>query len=246
MASQDPATYALDVAHSLAFRQGLGASLFASAGSAVTVSDVKAYAASAFSASNVAVIGTGIDEGLLKKLVEEHFDTLSGAKAGGSASTYYGGETRVAPSPDSHSHGPNTVFIGFGSSSPSSPELAVLAAHLDPTPSAKWGSSSSPLSKALEKGDVNVQAVYLPYSDASLAGFIVQSASAESVNGVVTEVAKAFKDIKGGALKGDALKGAVAKAKFRAASALEDRSGLVASAGAKVGCFFASAKRIFS
>ena len=66
----DPATRALDLAHALAFRNGLGNSLFATPGHHVSEEDVKTFAQSAFGAGNVAVLGTGIDPAALEKLLE--------------------------------------------------------------------------------------------------------------------------------------------------------------------------------
>jgi len=232
-AYNDPGVLALELAHSLAFRHGLGAGLFASISNEVTVSDIQAYASKVYSKGNIAVVGTGIDEELLKKLIDEHF---SGSSATGSAtgesSKYHGGETRVGPSPESHHHGPQTVFIGYGASSPSS-DLAILAAYLDPTTSLKWAQSTSPLSEVQAAG-TTIKGVYLPYSDATLAGVLIQSASAEEVKKAGAAVAKAVQAVKSGNLSGEAFAAALAKAKFRAASALETRDGLSAAVGSKV------------
>ncbi|KAG5220366.1 QCR2, of the ubiquinol cytochrome-c reductase complex [Salix suchowensis] len=65
-ATSDPSTHAIEVAHALAFRSGLGSSLFASPHSSITASDIKSYAASAFSKGNIAVIGSGIDQSSLQ------------------------------------------------------------------------------------------------------------------------------------------------------------------------------------
>ena len=61
-AESTPAIRAVDIAHALAFRTGLGNSLFAPAHTHAPVSaeDVQAFAASAFTAGNVAVLGSGI------------------------------------------------------------------------------------------------------------------------------------------------------------------------------------------
>lgn len=235
-AYNDPAVLALELAHSIAFRNGLGAGLFASISSAVTVSDVKEYASKVYSKDNVAIVGTGVDEALLKKLVEEHFAehgvSGGGAPSAGAKSSYFGGETRVAPSPEAHFHGPHTVFIGYGAATPSS-ELAILSAYLDPTTSLKWGQSTSPLSSVLSAG-TSVKSVYLPYSDATLAGVLIQSSSAAEVKKAGEVVAKAVKAVKDGSLEGEAFQTALAKAKFRAASALEEREVLAGAVGGKV------------
>ncbi|KAG1856749.1 Metalloenzyme, LuxS/M16 peptidase-like protein [Suillus subluteus] len=227
-ASQNPATHALELAHSLAFRSGLGSSLFASPHSHVSLDDVKEFAARAFSKGNIAVLGTGIDSAALTQLVEK---ALAGASVGNVAaeskpSTYFGGETRV----ESHG-GPETVFIGFGAAGPADPALAILSAHLSPQPSVKWSQGLSPISAAIPQG-TSVQPVLIPYSDATLFGLLVQGSSADGVKEAAKVATKALKESTG--LKGDALKMAVAKAKFAAASSLDGRDGILGALSAKV------------
>ncbi|KAG8884674.1 hypothetical protein FRB98_002274 [Tulasnella sp. 332] len=235
-AYNDPAVLALELAHGIAFRNGLGAGLFASVSNAVTVSDVKEYASKVYSKDNVAIVGTGVDEALLKKLVEEHFAEHAvsggGAPSASTKSSYFGGETRVAPSPEAHFHGPHTVFIGYGAATPSS-ELAILAAYLDPTASLKWGQSTSPLSSVLSSG-TSIKSVYLPYSDATLAGVLIQSSSVAEVKKAGEAVANAVKAVRNGSLEGEAFQTALAKARFKAASALEERGVLADSVGGKL------------
>ncbi|OJA20781.1 hypothetical protein AZE42_07017 [Rhizopogon vesiculosus] len=227
-ASQDPATRALELAHSLAFRSGLGSSLFASPHSHVSLDDVKEFAARAFSKGNIAVLGTGIDSTALTQLVEK---ALAGASIGSSAveskpSTYFGGETRV----ESHG-GPETLFIGFGAAGPADPALAILSAHLSPQSSVKWSQGLSPISGAIPQG-TSVQSVLMPYSDATLFGLLVQGPSAEGVKEAAKVATKALKESTG--LKGDALKMAAAKAKFAAASSLDGRDGIFSTLSTKV------------
>ncbi|KZT01839.1 LuxS/MPP-like metallohydrolase [Laetiporus sulphureus 93-53] len=221
----NPANRALDLAHLLAFRSGLGSSPFTSPGTHVSVDDVHAYAKSVFTTSNIAILGSGIDASVLEKLVGQ---SLSGALTASSAPTsspsaYFGGETRI------EAHGaPETVFIGFGTSGAPAAELAVLAAHLDPVPSLKWGQSTSPVASAIPVG-ASVKSVYLPYSDASLFGLLVQ---AETADGVKAAGKAAVAALKAAAdLKSEELQKAVAKAKFTAASFLDSRDGLISSMG---------------
>ena len=227
-ASSNPGTQAIELAHALAFRSGLGSSLFASQHSAVSVEDIKAYASSAFSKGNVAVLGTGIDQAVLSKLVEKAFASASAGPApSSSASTYHGGETRVA----SHG-GPQTVFIGYGVSGPSDPAIAALSAYLSPEPSLKWSKGLSPLA-GIPVG-TSVQSVYLPYSDATLVGLLVQGTSAAGVKEAGKLAVEAFKAA--GSAKAEDVKKAVAKAKFAAASAVDGREGIVNVFGPKVSC----------
>lgn len=228
-----PATRALDLAHLLAFRTGLGVSPFTSAGTHISAEDIRAFADSVFTAGNIAVLGTGIAPDVLAKLLEKSLGAgaLSTAAAPKSTpSAYFGGETRI------EAHGaPETVFVGFGTSGTPTAELAVLAAHLDPTPSVKWSQGLSPISAGIPVG-TSVQTVLLPYSDAALFGLLIQGESTEGVKAAGKAVVAALKSA--GELKGDELKKAVVKAKFAAASASEGRDGLLSSLGASVSLIF--------
>ncbi|CUA71547.1 ubiquinol-cytochrome c reductase core subunit 2 [Rhizoctonia solani] len=206
----DPATQALELAHAIAFRStGLGAPLFAQHPSLNQLDGVKQFAASAFTKGNIAVIGTGIDASNLSRLVSAHLDKLpsGGANTKQSSSQYFGGETRIS------AHGGNAVFIGFGAPA-ASPELAVLQSHLDPAPAVKWTLGSSPLA------GTGAVPVYIPYSDAALFGVLVTGKN------VAADAKTAAAALKKGFTKEDAAK-AIAKAKFRAASAVENQQGLV-------------------
>lgn len=188
---------------------------------------MKAYASTVFGKSNIAVLGTGISQESLAHLVEKSLSTLSAASAPtSSASSYFGGESRV----DAHG-GPETVFIGFGTTGAPASELAVLAAHLSPQPSVKWSQGLSPLAAALPQG-ATVQTVFLPYSDATLFGLLVQGATGEEVKAAGQAAVKALKEA--GSAKAEDVKKAVAKAKFTAASAIDGKHGFVSVLGSKV------------
>lgn len=226
-ALHDPATHALELAHTIAFRRGLGNSIFAAPGHHVSADDVKAYAHSVFGAGNVAVLGTGIDAGVLEKLLEKSLGKFPSAAAPASTpSAYFGGETRI----DAH-HGPQTVFVGFGTAGAPAPELAVLASHLDPTPSVKWSQGTSPIAASVPAGTF-VRPVLLPYSDASLFGLLVQGRTSADVKTAAKAAVEALKAAS--SLKGEELQKAVAKAKFSAASAFDVRDGLISTLGPKV------------
>ncbi|CAL1698505.1 unnamed protein product [Somion occarium] len=207
-AAENPASRAVELAHILAFRQGLGAPLFSTADNHVTVDYIKDFASSAFTKDNVAVLGTGVSQETLSKLVEQSLGSLaSSGSLSSPASTYFGGETRV----DSH-HGPQTVFIGFGKTGAFSPELAVLSSHLSPQPSLKWSKGLSPI-----VAEIPETASGQTTEDVKAAGKAAVAALKEAGN-----------------VKGEELKRAIAKAKFAIASSAEGRNGLIATLGPKV------------
>ncbi|KAF8339277.1 peptidase family M16-domain-containing protein [Amanita rubescens] len=188
-ANSDPTTRAIELAHNLAFRSGLGSSLLA-------------------------------------KLSKEYFNLQASATSTVPASKYYGGESRVESS-----SGPQTLFIGFGTSDTPPADLAVLSAHLSPEPSIKWSDGLSPMASIPK--DSSVQSLYLPYSDGTLLGLLVQGTTATSVKEAGKAAVQALKSAASG-LKEDELKRAVAKAKFNAAQAADRKDGLVHALGVKV------------
>ncbi|KIM24468.1 hypothetical protein M408DRAFT_331725 [Serendipita vermifera MAFF 305830] len=225
-AAHSPSLTALDAAHALAFRKGLGSSLFASpAGPELTSEDVKSFASHVFTKSGVSVFGTGIEPSLLSKLVEKSLGGLAqGSSVGNTgASKYFGGESRMLID----AHGQQTLFIGYGTPGPVTPELSVLAAHLSAGPAIPWVSNDERVSTfhGLPKG-ASVQTVLLPYSDATLFGFLVSGPTSESVTAAGKTVVGALKEATG-SIKADAYKRAVAKAKFNAATAVDTRAGML-------------------
>ncbi|TFK19647.1 ubiquinol-cytochrome C reductase complex core protein 2 [Coprinopsis marcescibilis] len=227
VAHSDPAIQAIELAHAIAFRQGLGASLYSPSHAPLSVTDVKEYAASVFNKGNVAVIGTGIDQATLSSLVDKAFANAAAASTPSTASTtYFGGENRIP----AHG-GQQTLFIGFGQAGAPSAELATLAAHLSPSPSVKWSKGLSPLAAALPEGS-SVQSVYLPYSDGSLVGLLVQGSSPAAVKEAGKAAVAAIKAAS--KITQEQLTSAVARAKFAAASDIDTRQGLIATLGSKV------------
>lgn len=231
-----PQTIALDLAHQLAFRRGLGNSLYASPNSPVTASDVKSFAQQAFNKSNIAVLGAGISTDELAKAVQSSFGGSSSSSANtlqGGSSTYYGGEQRVPL--DAHA-GPlaqPTLLIAYGTSSAPTPEQKVLQQLLGGESNVKWTAGSSALAQAAAKvPGAQAKSFLLPYSDASLFGVAVTAPTSEAVAAVAKDVAAALK----GAAKasGDEIKRAIAKAKFADAVSREQQLGLITRAGPAV------------
>ncbi|KAF8522769.1 Metalloenzyme, LuxS/M16 peptidase-like protein [Hysterangium stoloniferum] len=230
-ARADPATHAVELAHALAFRSGLGDTLFAQPHSHIKIEDVKEYAASVFGRGNVAILGTGISQEVLSRLVEKHLSSTPAASVTAKPTNkYYGGETRV-PFAEHEGHALHTAFVGYGIPGQPSADLAVLATHLSPTSSVKWSVGTSPLSGTLPTG-TSAQTVLLQYSDATLFGLLVQGKTPESVTEAGKLAVKALKDVSApGVVQAEDLKKAAAKAKFLAASAADGREGLVSTFG---------------
>ncbi|KIJ23937.1 hypothetical protein M422DRAFT_195333, partial [Sphaerobolus stellatus SS14] len=134
---------AIELAHALAFRSGLGEPLFAPAHSHITIDDVRQFAHNTFGQGGISVIGTGISQDTLVRLLEKHLASVPKVSPKATETTkYYGGETRVEFA-EGGSHAPQTVFFGFGVPGQPKPELAVLSAYLSPAASVKWSKGLS-------------------------------------------------------------------------------------------------------
>lgn len=216
----------MDTAHSIAFRRGLGNSLYASPHSPVSAAEVKSYAQQAFAKSNIAVLGAGISTDALAKAVQGAFGSgTGGSSLQGGSSQYYGGEARIP------SHSQPTMVIAYGSAGSASPDLKVLPHLLGGESAVKWSAGSSPLSQAAAKvNGASAKAFLLPYSDASLFGVVVTAPTSEGVASVAKEVAGLMK----AKPKDEEVKRAIAKAKFTDASLLERHESLIATAGAAI------------
>ncbi|GAA6024462.1 hypothetical protein JCM11491_001159 [Sporobolomyces phaffii] len=244
-AIRDSTTYAFDLAHQLAFRNGLGNSLFASPHTAVPHSTITSFAKTAFSPSNLSVVGSNVDAAQLKSLVGEFFvsGTPSSSSISSTASKYYGGEVRV---PSVGHSAVDQFLVAFEGASSSSAELAVIRFLLGGESSIKWSTGSSPLSK-LSSVDVSAQAFNISYSDAGLFGFTVKAPTAQ-VAEVASKALSELRTVAKGA-SDEAIKQAIAKAKFAAAAALETRYGQVELIGAQLaahGKAPASLEEVFS
>lgn len=235
-AAATPSVLALDIAHQLAFRRGLGNSLFVSPHSPLSVHDVKSYASKAFAKSNIAVFGTGISTDDLSKAVGKAFGSGTASTGGtlsGSSTKYYGGEQRIPL--DLHSGaGHPTMIIAFGSTGTASPDMSVIPHLLGGESALKWVPGTSPLSLAAEKvPGSKARSFVLPYSDASLVGVEISAPTSQGLNTLAKEVVSAVKSV-GSSVKEEDLKKAIAGAKFTAASVVDSKEGLLASYGPQV------------
>lgn len=229
-----PSTLALDLAHHVAFRRGLGNSLFASPHSPLGVQDVKEYASKAFAKSNIAVFGTGISTEALSEAVGKAFGGASssssstGSSLSSTGSKYYGGEQRVPI--DAHSGGQPTMVIAFGTTE-ITPELNVIPELVGGASALKWVPGTTPLAQAASKvPGSKIQSFHLPYSDAALVGVSITAPTSEAVKELAKEVVNTLKGLSSSSgMDGEAVTRAVAAAKFKAANALDNKEGLLAA-----------------
>lgn len=97
VAHADNGFVALQALHELSFRKGLGSPLYFDQASKVTFDDVKEFAAGAYTAGNVSIIASGVNEADLANFVAESaFSALpAGTTAAAPVTTFKGKETRI-------------------------------------------------------------------------------------------------------------------------------------------------------
>jgi len=146
-----------------------------------------------------AVLGTGISTELLAKLFKRTFSSYKAPATRipmmptAPVTKYHGGAARVAST-----HGPQAIFVGFGSTTSASvPALHMLAAHLNPASTLEWASCACPLASAIPVG-VRAHSVLLPYSDVMLIGVISKRNDGTALKEGAKAVISAFKDTVGG------------------------------------------------
>ncbi|KAL7624770.1 ubiquinol-cytochrome c reductase core subunit 1 [Parahypoxylon ruwenzoriense] len=235
----DVSALALDLAHSVAFHSGLGASLYPTSSTALkgylNEFSIAHYASAVYAKPNIALVGDGATTAALHKWTEQFFKNVPASPSGPmslntKATTYYGGEQRTA-----HTGG-NSLVIAFPGSSFGTfkPEIAVLAALLGGQPNVKWSPGFTLLSKAAASAPgVVASGTNLAYSDAGLLAIQVTGA-AGSVRQAGTETVKALKSISEGAVSKEDLTKAIAKAKFDALEASQSGVSTLLSAGSGI------------
>ncbi|KAA1102231.1 ubiquinol-cytochrome c reductase core subunit 1 [Puccinia graminis f. sp. tritici] len=217
-AQTDGSIVALEQAHQVAFRQGLGNPLLMDPKMGGSQEAMEEYGRQRFGrAREQTIVGTGIEGGRLRELVEQFFGSSSGEAgsvgSGGSGKTsYHGGEARIGRGEEGSS---SRMVIGFKGTT--APEYTVLQHLLGSEPaSIKWAAGSGPLAA------LPVRAFNLAYSDIALFGFLV-SAPANQTRSVAQNALRQLRQIAtGNSVDHEAVKRAALKAQFLVASHLEN------------------------
>lgn len=210
-----PAIAAIEAAHSAAFRNGLGNSLYASKTSRVSNAAVKEYAQQLFTSGNVALVGTNVDHEELKSYADAFFNLGSGS-APQVSSKYHGGELRLSTvSPFANYV---LAFEGVATGSKEFAAAQVLKHILGGEHVAKWTNGASLLAQASSKfsGNVDINAFNFGYKDTGLFGVQV-NAPTDEISSALSAVAEQLKAVQKGVSTEDIKRG-IAQAKFAAAS----------------------------
>lgn len=226
-----PEIIALDTAHTVAFRHGLGNSLFANAAAKVTSSEhVKEFSKKVFTAPNITIIGTSVNHGELVSLTDKLFEKVSHTVPSTPiASKYFGGESRIATA------GSNHFVLGFEGAPLGTRDYAilqVLRAHLDGEKRVKWGVGVTRLAQMTDKLKVQISPFNAGYSDAGLFGIYI-SGKPTSIYEAARAVAEQLKHAARG-ISSEEWKLAVQKAKYNTAAFYETRASQTELLGGQV------------
>ncbi|KAI8977423.1 Metalloenzyme, LuxS/M16 peptidase-like protein [Mycotypha africana] len=232
-ASHNSEISAIEAAHHVAFRQGLGHSVFAKPTARISNATVKAFAQELFTQNNIALVGTNVDQATLEKLAETHFSKVpsSGSKLQFASSKYFGGEARI------ESGAQNGEFViafeGAAADSKEYAALQILHYALGGQSIVKYGPVTGLLGQAATKlaGGSQLKSFNYGYSDAGLFGVQVSAPVAES-NHAISAAAEQLKSIAKGLSSEDFNRG-VALAKFAAAARFDTRLDRLEAYGAQ-------------
>ena len=167
--NSSPVTQAIEALHQVAFRKGLGNSLYAVPSNPISVPEVRAFAQYAFAKSNMTLISNGVSEDQIRSALGSGGSELGELPFDDESASYYGGEARIRALPGQRP----TMVIGLGEAWEPSAACRVLAQLLGGSPSVKWGEGTGMLQTlGLDEG-VTVETRLFGYSDASLLTIIL-------------------------------------------------------------------------
>ncbi|KAG1381867.1 hypothetical protein G6F61_002770 [Rhizopus arrhizus] len=215
---------AFEAAHQLAFRTGLGNSVFAKASNQVSNATVKAFAQQQFTQGNVALVGTGIEHEQLVNLAEQFLNLSTGSSGQLSGSQYFGGEARL----EGHSNEYVLAFEGAAANSAEFAALQVLRHALGGELNIKHTVGSGLLAQAASKVNAHIKAFNIGYSDAGLFGVQISGAQTGVAVAAAAEQLKAAKN-----LSNEDFARGVAQAKFAATASFETRLDRLQTLGAQ-------------
>ncbi|ORZ37466.1 Metalloenzyme, LuxS/M16 peptidase-like protein [Catenaria anguillulae PL171] len=214
-----------ELAHRLAFRQGLGNSVVAPQFHSINNAKVAQFAkANLAIGQGAAVFGVGVNPEELESLANVHFAAASGNAAAKQASQYFGGESRIdLPK----GHNVTLAFPGAAAGSADAATLSVLTTLLgDGTKYVKWGTEAgSPLTQIGRNAHAGVKAFHASYSDAGLFGIssTCKTSAANATNGIKQAVAQ-LKKVGEGQVEAAEVARAVNQAKAAYLMAAEKRA----------------------
>ncbi|ODV91935.1 hypothetical protein CANCADRAFT_79046 [Tortispora caseinolytica NRRL Y-17796] len=228
-----PSNTALELAHSVAFRKGLGNPRLVDPDSDhVSIENVRDHFAATYTKANIHIVGNDVDTEVFQQLVESAFGSIpEGTAVSAPTPAAFHGEARVK------STAGNAFTLAYPLiGADASPAAAVLGYALGGIPAIKWATSSAsiPTGAAEVSPFVSTATGYASYANAGLLHFSVTGpySAASSVSAAAKKAASVIKSAPS-SLSDDVIKRAIAQAKFAAASAVDSYEGTNWAVGTK-------------
>lgn len=221
----NPFNALFDALHRVAFRTGLGNSVFPSASTQVTPELIKEFIQQHFVSPKIALVASGVSHDQLLKASNVLASIPKSSVPASSQSNYFGGDSRI----DAVTENAHFIlgFKGVSQNDSSLPAMKVLTQLINGQSNVKWGSGISPLAQASQKmgSNISISSFQKNYSDAGLIGFYC-SAPAGQIEAAVQTAINELKKIASSVSEGD-VKRAISLAKLTEASNLESTTGLM-------------------
>jgi ubiquinol-cytochrome c reductase core subunit 2 len=176
------------------------------------------------------VVGQGIEHAALVETIERVFEGIQLTPQSKTTSAkYFGGDIHLDV-PAAVASGNAVCAVAFPTTTAERSAARALRHLLGGESRLKWAQGQSPLAKAAQAHNAEVQGLNLEYSDAGLLGFIVH-APAGKIRSAVRDLAAELKKVASGDVSAEALKRAISTARFEAANAVENVDARLAKLG---------------
>lgn len=189
-AHADNAFVALEAAHGVSFKRGLGKPLYLSEADVFSLDEVVDYAAGAYTSGNVSIFASGVNESDLAGFVAQSSfaDLPAGSTAAPAVKTYTGKESRIAKA------GPSVAAIAVPVAKADFAKYEVFAAALG---TSVLAGAASPLAKI-----PGADSKLYKYQDAGLFVISVVGKDAEAVGAGIKAAKKAADAVSASQLSG--------------------------------------------
>ncbi|RKP06845.1 Metalloenzyme, LuxS/M16 peptidase-like protein [Thamnocephalis sphaerospora] len=214
----DPQVAMMEALHRVAFRTGLGNSLYATATSGVSADAIRHYQLA--NLAGLTVVGHGVEHASLVAAVERAFEGFDLAPVPTSVATKYHGGNAHLDAPAAVASGNAICALAFSASAADRPAARALRYLLGGESHVKWSHGQSPLAKVAQQHGAEVRGLNLEYSDASLVGFVTH-APAGNIRSAVHDLSAELRKVASGDVSTEALQRALATARFEAADSVD-------------------------
>ncbi|KAI9591204.1 Metalloenzyme, LuxS/M16 peptidase-like protein [Syncephalis fuscata] len=228
----NPTIVVLDALHRVAYRTGLGNSLYAPTSASVSADAIRHFQLA--NLSGLTVVGHGVEHAALVEALESIFAGFNLAPQPTSiASKYHGGDLHL-DSAAAIASGNAVCALAFPVESITDRVTARALRHLlGGEKRLKWANGQSPLARVAHQHGGEVRGLNLEYSDAALFG-LVTYAPADNIRSAVHEVVAELRKVADGQVEAEAIARALATARFETADTVDSMDARLTKLGQEV------------